>query len=56
MVTLIHTEYTKKEKKKGKGKKIETGKNLNPVQKIFWGSWNFWGEFPPPPKKKRCLE
>jgi hypothetical protein len=42
MVTLIHTEYTKKEKKNGKGKKIETGKNSNPVQKILGGSLNFW--------------
>jgi hypothetical protein len=30
MVTLIHTEYTKR-KEKGKGKKNKTGKNVNPV-------------------------
>jgi hypothetical protein len=52
MVTLIHTEYTKKRKEKGKGKKIKTGKHLKPVQQILGGSWNFWGKFPP----KRCLE
>jgi hypothetical protein len=30
-------------KEKGKGKKIKRGKNLNPVQQVLGGSWNFGG-------------
>jgi hypothetical protein len=46
MVTLIHTEYTKK-KRKGKGKKIKTGRNLNPVKKIVEGSLELLGRKSP---------
>jgi hypothetical protein len=45
MVTLIHTEYAKR-KEKGKGKKIKTGKNLNPVQKFWEEVKTFGGEIP----------
>jgi hypothetical protein len=33
MAALIHAEYNN-EKRKRKGKKIKTGKNLNPVKKF----------------------
>jgi hypothetical protein len=41
----MHTEYTKKEKKKEKGRKLKQAK-FKSNSKNFGGSWNL-GEFPP---------
>jgi hypothetical protein len=36
-----------------RGNRIETGKNLNPVQKIWGEVGTFGGNSPPPPKMPR---
>jgi hypothetical protein len=47
-VFILHHSAVGGIKSSWRGNRIETGKNLNPVQKILGGRWNFWGKFPPP--------